>query len=240
MKKLNINFPELPYAVEQSLKRLQINVAFSGNDTKKILITSSVPNEGKSFISIQLWKMLAESGSRAVFVDLDFRNSELVTRHSIACEDKSEPVGLDFYLSGRAELEDVVYSTNVDNGDFVPCTNLLENPSSLFEDRRFEELLDRLAEDYRYVIIDSAPLEYVADGNLIATHCDGAILVVRCAHVPRKIIRNSMQTLEAVGCKLLGVALNREDKNSRGYGKYYGGYGYGGYGEYSSDKKSKR
>lgn len=236
MKRLNLTFPELPYAVEQALKRLQINVAFSGNDTKKILITSSVPNEGKSFVSVQLWKMLAESGSKAVFVDLDFRNSELMSRHSIVTEDGSEPVGLDFYLSGRAEFEDVVYSTNIENGAFVPCTNLLENPSSLFEDRRFVELLDKLAAEYRYVIIDSAPLEYVADGNLIATQCDGAILVVRCAHVPRKIIRNSLQTLESVGCKLLGVALNREDKNTRGYGKYYGGYGYGVYGNKSSDK----
>lgn len=225
MKRLNMTFPELPYAVEQSLKRLQINVAFSGYDTKRILITSSVPNEGKSLISVQLWKMLAESGSKAVFVDLDFRNSELMARHSIKCEDESEPVGLDFYLSGRAELEDVVYATNVENGYFIPCTNLLENPSSLFEDRRFEELLNKLAEDYRYVIIDSAPLENVADGNQIALHCDGAILVVRCAHVPRKIIRKSLQTLESVGCKLLGVALNREEKRGRLYGRYYGSYG---------------
>lgn len=236
MKKLNLTFPELPYAVEQALKRLQVNVAFSGNDTKRILITSSVPNEGKSFVSVQLWKMLAESGSKAVFLDLDFRNSELMSRHSIRTEDGSVPYGLDFYLSGRADIEDVLYSTNVENGDFIPCTNLLENPSSLFEDKRFAMLLDALASEYRYVIIDSAPLEYVADGNLIATHCDGAILVVRCAHVPRKIIRNSIQTLESVGCKLLGVALNREDKNTRGYGKYYGGYGYGGYGNKSSDK----
>lgn len=226
MKRLKMAFPELPYAMEQSLKRLQINIAFSGYDTKKILITSSVPNEGKSLISIQLWKMLAESGSKAVFVDLDFRNSELMTRHSIKCEDGSEPVGLDFYLSGRAELEDVVYSTDFENGYFVPCTNLLENPSSLFEDRRFEELLNKLADEYRYVIIDSAPLENVADGNQIAPHCDGVILVVRCAHVPRKIIKNSLQTLESVGCRLLGVVLNREEKRGSFYSKY-GSYGYG-------------
>ena len=232
MKRLNMTFPELPYSMEQSLKRLQINVAFSGYDTKKILITSSVPNEGKSLISVQLWKMLAEAGNSAVFVDLDFRNSALVSRHSIRCEDGEEPVGLDFYLSGKAELEEVVYSTNVENGDFVPCTNLLKNPSSLFEDRRFAELLNKLAESYRYVIIDSAPLENVADGNQIAPHCDGAILVVRCGYVSRKIIRKSLQTLQSVGCRLLGAALNREEKRGKFYGRYYGGdgYGYGGYG----------
>lgn len=231
MKRINMTFPELPYAVEQSLKRLQINVAFSGYDTKKILVTSSIPDEGKSLISVHLWKMLAEAGSSAVFVDLDFRNSELVTRHSIRCEDGTEPVGLDFYLSGKTELDEVVYSTNVENGDFVPCTNLLKNPSSLFEDRRFTELLDKLAERYRYVIIDSAPLENVADGNQIAPHCDGAILVVRCGQVSRRIIRKSLQTLQSVGCRLLGVALNREETRGRFYGKYYGGDGYGAYGK---------
>ena len=233
MKRINMTFPELPYAVEQSLKRLQINVAFSGYDTKKILVTSSIPDEGKSLISVHLWKMLAEAGSSAVFVDLDFRNSELVTRHSIRCEDGTEPVGLDFYLSGKTELDEIVYSTNVENGDFVPCTNLLKNPSSLFEDRRFTELLDKLAERYRYVIIDSAPLENVADGNQIAPHCDGAILVVRCGHVSRRIIRKSLQTLQSVGCRLLGVALNREETRGRFYGKYYGGDGYGAYGKSS-------
>ena len=81
---------------------------------------------------------------------------------------------MDYYLSGWAEYSDVVYKTNIKNGDIVPCTNLLENPSSLLEDARFGELFDKLTEDYRYVIIDSAPLVNVADGALIASMCDGA------------------------------------------------------------------
>jgi len=66
MKKLNIEFQELPYAVEEAMNRLRINIKFCGKNTRKILITSSMPNEGKSSVAINLWKMLAEAGFPAV------------------------------------------------------------------------------------------------------------------------------------------------------------------------------
>ena len=72
--------------------------------------------------------------------------------------DDDTTMGLNHYLSGMAEYEDVVYSTNIPNGYMVPCTQLLENPSALLEDVRFKELLNTLSENYRFVIIDSPPL----------------------------------------------------------------------------------
>ncbi|MDD6311511.1 MAG: CpsD/CapB family tyrosine-protein kinase [Firmicutes bacterium] len=245
-KRLQIALPELPLSIEEALNRLRINVKFCGKDTKKILVTSSVPNEGKSFVSVQLWRLLAEAGSKTVIVDLDIRNSMTSKRLEIKCIDNEgneteEPVeGIDYYLSGQIEYDDVVYKTNIENGDFVPCTNLLENPSSLFEDRRFEELLTKLASEYRYVILDSPPLVNVADSEQIATMCDGAIVVVRSGHTSRKLIRQSLKQLERAGCSLLGMVLNRENNQGKGYGKYgkYGGYGYGyGYGHYGKNNK---
>lgn len=239
MKNLKLTLPTLPFSVEEALKKLRINIKFSGNDTKRILITSSIPNEGKSFTSVQLWRLLAEAGSKTVFVDLDLRNSVLKERLVMEA-DTEEITGLDYYLSGQCEYEDVVYSTNIENGDFVPCTNLLENPSSLFEDKRFEEFLDRLDKDYRYIILDSAPIANASDANQIATLCDGAVLIVRSGFTPRKLIRKSMQQLEYVQCRLLGVVLNREQMSSKAYGKYgkYGKYGeyYGGYGSYDPEE----
>ena len=87
------------------------------------------------------------------------------------------------------------------------------------------ELLDHLAEDYRYVIIDSPPLESVADGALIASLCDGALLVVRSGMTSRRLVRQSLQQLERVGCRVLGMVLNRVETRSRAYQKYYGKYG---------------
>ena len=234
MKQIDMNIQALPYAVEEAMNRLRVNIKFCGKNTKKILVISSVPNEGKSTVSVHLWKMLAEAGFPSVLVDLDLRKSVLKDRLEFKSE--GEIQGLDYYLSGLSEYQNVVYETNISNGYIVPVSNLLENPSALLEDPRMEELLDRLAEDYRYVIIDSPPLDSVADGALIASFCDGAILVVRSGMTSRRLAKQSIQQLERVGCRLLGTVLNRVETNSRAYQKYYGKYGnyysdyYGGHG----------
>ena len=99
---------------------------------------------------------------------------------------------------------------------------MLENPSALLEDPRLEELLDRLAEDYRYVIIDTPPLDNISDGALIASMSDGAVLVVRCAETSKTLVRQSLQQLNRVNCPVLGTVLNRAEIRSGAYKKYYG------------------
>ena len=242
MKQLTITLPELPYAVEEAMNRLRINIKFCGKNTRKILLTSCLPNEGKSTISAYLWKMLAEAGFPTVLVDVDLRKSVMKKRFQIEYEEDMK--GLNHYLSGMAEYEEVVYETNIQNGYLVPCTQLLENPSALLEDVRFQELLDKLAQNYRFVIIDTPPLGSVSDGALIASMCDGAVLVVCAGETPKAMIRQSLHEIEQSGCKLLGTVLNRAEVKSRAYGKYYGkyankyGYGYG-YGYGKEEKKEK-
>ena len=187
--------------------------------------------------------MMAEAGFPTVFLDVDLRKSVIKGRHNMKSESEIKDLG--YYLSGQAEYEDVVYETNIPNAYIVPCCNLLENPSALLEDARFAELLDKLAEQYRYVIIDSPPLGSVADAAQVASLCDGAVLVVRSGETSRNVIRQSMQQLEQVNCRLLGVILNRVEASGRAYKSYYGkygkdyGYGYG-YGEKKySGKKEK-
>lgn len=242
MNEMKLVFQELPYAVEEAMNRLRINIKFCGKNTKKILLTSCTPNEGKSTVSVYLWKMLAEAGFPTVMVDADLRKSVQMNR--LQAGDVSGTKGLNHYLSGMAEYEEVVYKTNVENAYIVPCTQLLENPSPLLEDARFKELLDRLAKEFRFVIIDTPPLGSVSDGALIASMCDGAVLVVRAGETPKTMIRQSLYEIEQSGCKLLGTVLNRAEVSGRAYGKYgkYGNYGYGygyGYG-YEPDKKHSK
>ena len=184
--------------------------------------------------------MLAEAGFPTALVDVDLRKSVMMKRLQA---DYKEEKGLNHYLSGMAELNEVVYKTNIPNGYLVPCTQLLNNPSSLLEDARFKELLDTLAEKFRFVIVDTPPLGSVSDGALIGSMCDGAILVVRAGETPKSMIRQSINEIEQSGCRLLGTVLNRAEASGRGgYGKYgkYGKYGYGygyGYGYEPDDKK---
>ena len=187
--------------------------------------------------------MLAEAGFPTVLVDADLRKSVMKQRFQLDY-DKEATKGLNHYLSGMAEYEDVVYSTNVPNGYMVPCTQLLENPSALLEDIRFKELLNTLSDNYRFVIIDTPPLGSVSDGALIASLCDGAVLIVRAGVTSKKVIQQSMHEIQQSGCKLLGTVLNRADTKGRAYGKYgkYGyGYGYGyGYESSSNSENSQK
>ena len=227
MKKLNLKIKDMPYAAEEALNRLRVNIKFCGKNTKKIVITSSVPNEGKSTVSVRLWKLLSEAGFPTVLVDVDLRKSEIQKKYQV----EGIKEGLNHFLSGLAEYEDVVYETNIPNGHIVPGTPLLETPSALLEDPRLGELLDRLAEDYRYVIIDTPPLDNISDGALIASMSDGAVLVVRCGETSKALVRQSLQQLDRVGCPVLGTVLNRAEIRSGAYKKYYNRYGkkYGDY-----------
>ena len=237
LSKVNINVEEMDYTTEEELKTLRTNLLFCGVDKKVIVVTSTIPGEGKTETSMNLARSLAKLNKKVLLIDLDLRKSVIKSRHNIQTEGEIKDLG--YYLSGQAEYEDVVYETNIPNGYIVPCCNLLENPSALLEDDRFAELLNKLAEQYRYVIIDSPPLGSVADAAQVASLCDGAVLVVRSGETSRNVIKQSMQQLEQVRCKLLGVILNRVEVSGRAYKSYYGkyksyGYGYG----YGKDQKS--
>ena len=98
MKKLNLTIEDMPYAAEEALNRLRVNIKFCGKNTKKILITSSVPNEGKSTVSVHLWKLLAEAGFPTVLVDVDLRKS----KHNTILKMQGVEEGINHYLSGMA------------------------------------------------------------------------------------------------------------------------------------------
>ena len=213
--------PKLPYAIEEAINRLRINVSFFGTDIRKIMIVSSEPNEGKSFIAMSLWKQMALAGEKTIFVDCDMRKSVLVEQYQIEREDGKDLWGLSHYLSDNKKLEDCILTTDLPDGDILPNANNIVNPSMLLESRRFSELLDILAERYHYVFMDVPPLGLVSDAERIGHFCDGAILTVRSGETPRSIIRNSISQLERAGCPILGIALNRVGASS---GKYYGGY----------------
>lgn len=239
MKKINIQVEDFSYALEEALNRLRVNLKFSGKDTKKILITSSFPNEGKSRVTVDLWRMLAEAGIPTVLVDADMRKTLLKKRHHIEGVDKNKDIGC--YLTGIAEYEDVVYETNIENAYCVPCVNTVENPSVLLEDSRLKELLDRLSQEYRYVLVDTPPLDSVADGSVIASLCDGAILVVEAGKTPKKFISESLSQLDSAECKVLGMVLNKVQLENIPYKKYYGKYKKYGYQyQYESDEKKQK
>lgn len=227
------NTPVLPYSVEEAVNRLRINVSFLGSDVRKIMIISSEPNEGKSFISLNLWNQMAEAGEKTIFVDMDMRNSQLITKYDIKRDDGKEMKGITHYLAGSAKLDEVLVHTKYGYGDLILNAENIINPSLLLESAKTAELLDALASHYRYVFVDAPPLGLVSDGERLGNMCDGAILCVRSQSTPKGVVRDSIRQLERAGCPLLGIVLNRVNEAKSGYYKSYYGKKYG---KYYSDK----
>lgn len=249
MKELEIqNLPELPFDMVESLNQLRINLSFCGDQVKTVMMTSSVPNEGKSFLAVQLWKMMAEVGTPVLLIDCDLRNSEMRRKYGIRSLSQEKLLGTAHFLAGKANITDVIYQTNLPNAYLMPVASAIANPTILLESNNFARMLEYCKEHFAYILIDTPPLGSVADGLNIARYCDGTVLVVRSGETPRKMVENSVQMLKRTESPLLGLVLNRvdvESKSSVYYHRYYhsnyyyrkNGYGYG-YGQNRSHTKS--
>ena len=217
------------YRTNEAYKMLRTNLEFSGFDKRAIVLTSSTPNEGKSTVSLGLALSLSESGKRVLLVDADLRKSVLMGRHKVTESVK----GLSHYLSGQAQLSDVICGTQEDNMFVIFAGIIPPNPSELLGSERFAELIRRTKNDYDYVIVDAPPLGSVIDAAVIAKACDASVLVVAASTVSYKFIRTVKSQLEKTECPILGVVLNKVNmKQNRYYGKYYGNY----YGESGRNK----
>ncbi|MDY6351633.1 MAG: CpsD/CapB family tyrosine-protein kinase [Lachnospiraceae bacterium] len=240
------NLGELPYAVEEAMNRLRINVGFMGSDVKKIMVTSTTPNEGKSFIAMQLFAQMARSGMKSLFIDCDLRKSILSDKYGMTVTGAdgysaftARPQrGTSYCLSHDGEFDDCIYRVKgIPDAYIMPNTDNIVNPSMLFEKNRFSDLLRYASLKYKYVFLDVPPLDLVADGEQIGSKCDGAILVVRGGITSRNMAKHSAMQLERAGCPLLGIVLNRVEGAKGGYYyKKYGGY-YGKSKYYGKDKQ---
>ena len=229
MKELTIhNLQKLPFNVEEAINQLRVNLSFCGDQIKVIMVTSSLPDEGKSFVTIHLWKMLAELGSRVLLIDCDLRKSELRSRYGIGSKEKI--TGIAHYLAGKVELDDAIYATNIHNGFFCPLSSTVINPTLLLENDRLTTMLEQCAAAFDYVLIDTPPLEIVVDALHIAPHADGTVMVVRSGHTSRKAVINTVNQLKRTGTPILGLVLNRVDADQHGryyYKRYYHNKVYG-------------
>ena len=237
------NMPKLPYAIEEALNRLRVNVSFLGREVKTIMVISSVPDEGKSFITIQLWRQMAEAGVKSILVDMDLRKSVMADKYQIKQEGVEKIAGMSDYLASDDTLEKYVLRTDIGEGDILPNTANVVNPSMLLEGQKLAETFKILEENYRYTFVDAPPLNLVSDGEKIGSLCDGALLVVRAGETPKAMVRNSIRQLERAGCPVVGIALSRAKGAAGGYyhkyGSYYGkgyyGKGYYGKSDYYGD-----
>lgn len=235
MKQLKITkFPALDYAGSEAFNTLSTNLSFAGENIKKIMITSCHASEGKSYLSINLARALAQRGKRVALVDADLRRSMINSTYGVRFEhDKSGGSGLSHFLAGMVGMDEVVYQTDITNMLMVPVGREVPNPLALLSGRHFEELLDTLAKMVDYVIVDAPPVGVVIDAAEIAKVCDGTMIAVHYNDVCRQELLDVKQQIEQSGCPILGTVLNQVDYDNYLGRKYY----YKSYYKYSRYKK---
>lgn len=235
MKKLVMDLPEInDYRMVEGLNQLKTNLAFCGKDIKVITMTSSVPNEGKSSVSLSLSRTLAESGKKILMVDADLRKSVMAARYHIQGIDK----GLSHYLTGQAEIEDIIYETEMEGLYITMAGPLSPDPTSLIDSDLFGNYVSKVREDYDYVIIDSPPLGVVIDAVIIGQYSDGAVIVIEQGVIKRKVVQDVIKQLKKGEVRILGAVLNKVAECIGAYGSYEYKYSYSYYEE--SDTQNKK
>ncbi|MBE6732858.1 MAG: CpsD/CapB family tyrosine-protein kinase [Ruminococcaceae bacterium] len=223
-KKVTFNTASVKdYATSEAYKTFRTNLFFCGNDIKTIVITSCREGEGKSTVSTELAKSLAENGKRTLLIDADMRKSVMLKKRNVYA---GEVLGLSEILSGICNVNEALYNTQLEGFDVIFSGPFPPNPVELMASN-LSKLLESLKESYDYIIIDSPPLGQVIDAAVIATCCDAAIMVISNKKTNRRVAINVKNQLQKSGCRILGAVLNEIEKGaSYNRNKYYGKYMY--------------
>ena len=223
--------PRSPRA--EAFKQLRTNLQFVDVDAeqKVIVVTSSVPSEGKTTTATNLALALADAGVRVLLVEGDLRRPRVADYLGLVGE-----VGLTNLLVGSIELDDAVQTFGDTQLRVIASGPVPPNPSELLQSKAMTDLISTLRNEADIVLIDSPPLLPVTDAAILSTHADGAMLVTRHGHTKSDQVQQAVTNLEQVGGRLLGTVLTMTP--TKGPDAYRYGYGYG-YGYGSDDEKSK-
>jgi protein-tyrosine kinase len=184
---------------------------------KRILITSSVPAEGKTFVAANLAQsIIRQPDRRVLLIDADLRASRL----HVALGAPSRP-GLTDYLRGEADEYAIIQCGPDENLCFIPGGNEVSNPSELLPSDRMRHLLDVVTPMFDFVIVDSPPATPVHDPSLLADLCDGVLFVVRAGVTDVELAEKAVAEFREKN--LLGVVLNGAEREAA-YGQYYSHY----------------
>ena len=211
----------VPCAEQFSRLRARLYQLRENEPLHTLLVTSSLPAEGKSFVALNLALAIMRQHNRYVLlVDGDLRMPKLAT-----CLGVPAAPGLTEFLRGVADESSVIQTDTEGELFFISAGSAVSNPTELLSSERLESLFRRMATIFDWVIIDSPPVLPVSDASILAGRCDGVIVVVRAGSTGYDVVGTALQELR--GKKILGVVLNRAEEKDGNYGAYpyYGGNG---------------
>jgi capsular exopolysaccharide synthesis family protein len=214
--------------ISEAYRTLRTNIKFSSLDKplKTIMVTSAVPQEGKSTNTVNLALTIAESGKKVIVVDADLRVPVI---HKVFNSD-SKP-GITNVLVGNKTLSEVIKKADgIDsNLYYIPCGPIPPNPSELLGSERMKAIIEELKQQADTIIFDSAPVIGFADSLVLANQMDGVVLLLSSGQITRDAAKQAKSLLEKAKAKILGVILNKVDIKREGYYYYYHYYNYSKY-----------
>ncbi|HEX2787473.1 MAG TPA: polysaccharide biosynthesis tyrosine autokinase [Ignavibacteria bacterium] len=220
-------------AASEAFKALRTRVSFSkleSDPLKTILITSSLPSEGKSFVTVNLAGSFALTGKKVIIVDCDLRKPRI---HNVF-ETERFP-GLSDYLFSNMKFEDIVRKTKLENLNYITSGTIPPNPSEMLGSLQMKEFINKLKSEYDLVLIDSPPFISVTDSEILFNITDGTIIIAKAQKTPIDILTKTYKKLYSINPhNLLGVVLN-DFSFKTSYGYYYNYYYY-----YSKPEEKRR
>lgn len=215
------------YSVPESLdaenfKLLRSQILFPQNGERKriIMITSSFPGEGKTFVAANLAASIAMGINEYVLlIDCDFRRPNL---HKMLGYSNSE--GLHEYLESKKDLHELIINTRIDKLSLLSSGRPTRKPAELLGSIEMREFLEEVKDRYqdRYIVIDAPPFQVTSEAGVLSHYVDGVVFVVKSGNTPKELIKKSVEKIGKK--KIIGVVFNGFNQKQSRYGKYYKGY----------------
>jgi capsular exopolysaccharide synthesis family protein len=226
--KMNSKYPMVTLldsssSVAEAYRTMRVSLSMLGpeEDRRILLFVSAIPEEGKTFTSLNSAIALAQQGFKTLMIDLDLRRPSL---HKAFSAVKTSEQGMTDFFTGNVKLEDIVCETGVQNLSLITAGQRAPNPAELLSAVDLGELFKNLLKAYHRIVIDSAPVNAVSDTLVIAPHAHKTILVIRAGKTPRKAVIRAIMLLRKAKAQIAGFALNRlpSGRTAQYYYYYYG------------------
>ncbi len=213
-----------PSVQAEAYKHLRTSVLLSiaGRAPRTLLVTSSVPAEGKTTTVVNMATVLAQTGAKVLVIDADMRRPRL---HQVFGVENRE--GLSTALSSDMTLNEILAMVNQyqDTNVYLLSSGAIPpNPAELLGSEQMRNLLEGASGAFKYIIIDSPPIASFTDGVLISSLVDGVLLVVHGGRTSRQVVKRTRQMLQEIGARIIGVVLNKIDLRSQEYYYYHQDY----------------
>lgn len=220
-------------AASESIRTLRTNLQFANIDkkVKTVLVTSTLPSEGKSFISANLAIAFAQSGKNVLLVDCDLRKGR---QHKVFKIPGKNGLS-NLLISDTDNYKEFVYNTKIENLSLITRGTVPPNPSELLNSKKNKDLINKLCRDFDIVILDGAPVTGLSDSLILSSMVDKTLLVASMNHTPKTELLNTKKALSGVGANIAGCIANNISAKSHHYGNYYYYNSY-----YYSDKTSRK